>query len=99
VGSYISTKKKRSDEEIKYIVFWEYDKKDEEALFEKLPFEGELNRLSTSYYIGGETKGFTLVEEEDFEKIEKHYQHFAPIVRTKVLPIIEMGRVLEARKY
>jgi hypothetical protein len=99
VGSYINTKKKRSDEEIKYIVFWEYDKKDEEALFKKLPFTGDLNRLSSSYYLGGQTKGFTLVEEEDFEKIEKHYQHFAPMARTKVLPIIELTKVLEVRKY
>lgn len=59
----------------------------------KLPFTGELNRLTSSYYLAGQTKGFTLVC-EDFEKIEKHYHNFAPMVRTKVLPIIELGKVL-----
>jgi hypothetical protein len=84
---------------MKYICFWEYNKKDEAALFEKLPYEGELNRLSPSYSIGGTTRGFTLVEEEDFEKIEKHYHYLAPLLKVKVLPINELMKVLEIRKY
>ena len=84
---------------MKYICFWEYDKKDEKALFEKLPYEGELHRISSSFTIGGQTKGFTLVEEEDFETIEKHYHYLAPLLRVKVLPIIELMKVLEIGKY
>jgi hypothetical protein len=84
---------------MKYVCFWEYNKKDEEALFKKLPYQGELNRLLTSYSIGGQTKGFTIVEEDDFEKIEKHYTHFAPILKLEILPIIELNRVLELRKH
>jgi hypothetical protein len=72
---------------MKYVYFWKYDKKDEAALFEKLPFQGELNRLSPSYSIGGQTRGFTLIEEENFEKIEKHCQNLAPLLNVKVLPI------------
>ena len=86
---------------MKYVLFWEYDKKDEAALIEKFKTrpEAEIKRLLPPYAIGGQTKGFSLVEAEDFEQIEKFYHHYAPVLKAKIFPIIELTKLLEIRKY
>jgi len=86
---------------MKYIVFWEYDKKVEAVLVEKFKRrpETEINRLFPPSHLGGQTKGFSLVEEEDFERIEKFYHHYAPELNFKIYPFIETIKVLEIRKY
>ena len=101
MGSYKNTKKKKKGEEVKYIVFWEYDKKDEAAVFEKFKTrpEAEINRLLPPYALGGQTKGFSLFEEEDFERLEKFGHYFAPLFKFKVFPIIELTKLVEIREY
>ena len=86
---------------MKYILFWEYDKKDEAAIIEKFMTrpEAEIKRLFPPYALGGQTKGFSLVAAENFEQIEKFYHHYAPLLKVKVYPIIELPKVVEIRKY
>ena len=86
---------------MEYIVFWEYDKKDEANAFEKFKTrpEAEINRLFPPYALGGQTRGFSLVEDEDFERIEKFYHHYAPELKIKIFPIIEVTKLVEIREY
>lgn len=101
MGRYTRTKKKKEGEEVKYIVLWEYDKKDEAAVFEKFKTrpEAEVNRLLPPYALGGQTKGFSLFEDEDFERIEKYQHHYAPELKVKIFPIIEVTKLVELREY
>ena len=86
---------------MKYVAFWEYDKKDEEALFEKFRTrpESEINRISPPFALGGQTKGFSLLEEDDFERIEKFCHHYKPLLKFKIYPIIEAEKAIKLRKY
>jgi hypothetical protein len=86
---------------MKYIAFWEYDKKDEARLFEKFKTrpETEVKRLFPPYALGGQTKGFSLVEEEDFERLEKFCHHYAPEMKFKIFPIIEVTKLVGIRTY
>jgi len=92
--------KTRRDEEVKYIGYWEYDLKDEPALLEKykvLPEGLEKLRLFPPYWLGGQTKGFSLLETDDFEKIEELCHHYAPEMKFKIYPIIEVAKALPIR--
>lgn len=86
---------------MKYIVFWEYDKKDEAALFEKFKTrpEAEIKRLFPPYALGGQCKGFSLFEAEDFSEIEKFGHHYAPDMKFQIFPIVEVTKLVEIRKY
>ena len=86
---------------MKYIVFWEYDKEDEAELIEKFKVrpETEITRLFPPCALGGQTKGFSLVENDDFEQIEKFLHHYTPLLEVKIFPIIELPKVVEIRKY
>ena len=85
----------------KYIGFWEYDKKDEEALLEKFKTrpETEVDRLFPPCVLVGQTKGFSLVEDDDVERMEKFIHHYTPLLRIKLYPFIELQKVVEIRKY
>jgi len=85
---------------VKYIAFWEYDPKDEPALLEQykvLPEGIENLRLFPPYWLGGQTKGFSLLETDDFEKIEELCHHYAPEMKFKIYPIIEVAKALPIR--
>jgi hypothetical protein len=86
---------------MKFIGFWEYDKKDEAALFEKFKTRPEtlVTRLFPPYCIVGQTKGFSLMEGEDVEKMEQFMHHYKPLLKFKIFPIIELEKLLEVRKY
>jgi hypothetical protein len=86
---------------MKYILFWEYKKKDEAEIidrFKKRP-EAEIQRLFPPYALGGQTKGFSLVEADDYREIEKFYHHYTPLLKTKIFPIIELTELIKIRKY
>lgn len=101
VRSYTNTKTKRRAEGMKYVVFWEYDKKYEAAIIEKFNKrpEAEMKRLTPPYVLGGQTKGFSLYEEENFEQLEKFIHHYTPLLKTKIYPILELTTVVKNRKY
>ena len=86
---------------MKYIAFWEYDKKDEAVLFEKFKTgpETEIKRLFPPCALGGQTKGFSLFEEDDFERAEKFCHHYAPEMKFRIFPIIEVTKLVGIRKY
>ena len=86
---------------MKYVVFWEYDKEDEAVLLEKFKTrpETEINRLFPPMVFGGQTKGFSLVEEEDFDRVEKFCHHYTPVLEFEILPIVEAVKMIEIRKY
>ena len=86
---------------MKYIAFWEYDKKDEAALIEKFKIkpDAEITRIFPPCVLGGQTKGFSLVETDDFEQLEKFLHNYTPLLKAKVFPIIELTKVIEIRKY
>jgi len=100
VGSYTNTKKGRRGEEMKYLALWEYDLEDERALIEKFKTrpESEIKRLVPPYHLGGQTKGFSLYEAENFEQIEKFCHHYAPELNFKIYPIIETAKVVGIRE-
>jgi len=86
---------------MKYVVIWEYKKKDEAEIikkFKKRP-EGEITRLYPPYALGGQTKGFSLVEAEDFLEVEKFYHTYAPLLKWKVYPIVDLESIIGIRKY
>lgn len=85
----------------KYIGFWEYDKKDEEALFEKFKTrpETEITRLFPPSVLLGQTKGFSIVEEDDVERMEKFIHHYTPLLKIKLYPFIELEKLVAIRKY
>jgi hypothetical protein len=86
---------------MKYVVIWEYKKKDEAEIFEKFKKrpEGEITRLYPPYALGGQTKGFSLVEAEDFLEVEKFYHTYAPLLKWKVYPIVDLESIIGIRKY
>ena len=86
---------------MKFITFWEYDKQNEAALFEKFKTrpEAKINRLFPPCCLAGETRGFTLAEEEDIENLEEFAHHYTPYLRFKIHPIVELTKLIEIRKY
>ena len=86
---------------MKYVVIWEYKKKDEAMIIEKFKKrpEGEITRLYPPYALGGQTKGFSLVEAEDFLEVEKFYHTYAPLLKWKVYPIVDLESIIGIRKY
>jgi hypothetical protein len=85
---------------MKFIVYWEYDKKDEAAMWEKFKNPPEIteHRLFPPCILGGQTKGFSLYEEENLEQLEKLIHHYTPLLKTKISPILELPKVIEIRK-
>ena len=86
---------------MEYVVVWEYEKKDEAEIikkFKKRP-EGTMSRLYPPKALGGQTKGFSLVEADDFMEIEKFFHTYAPLLKWKVYPIVDLGKIIEVRKY
>jgi hypothetical protein len=85
----------------KYIAFWEYDKKDEEALFERFKKrpEAQIKRLFPACCLLGQTKGFSIMEEDDLENAERFAHHYTPLLRFEIFPFIELEKLLAIRKY
>jgi len=86
---------------MEYVVVWEYKKKDEAEIIEKFKKrpEGTMKRLYPPRALGGQTKGFSLVEADDFMEIEKFFHTYAPLLKWKVYPIVELGKIIEIRTY
>ena len=76
---------------MKYVVFWEYEKEDEVGLIEKFKVrpEAEITRLFPPCALGGQTKGFSLVEDDDFEGVDTFLQDYTPLLKVTIFPIIE----------
>ena len=100
-GALYKCQEGKEGEGMKYIVFWEYDKKDKAAVLQKFKTkpEAEITRLALPYALGGQTRGFSLFEDEDFERIEKFQHRYAPLLKLEIFPIIEVTKLVEIRKY
>jgi len=85
----------------KFIGFWEYDKKDEASLIEKFKTKPEtmINRLFPPCCLLGQTKGFSIMEEDDMERVEKFVHHYSPYLKIKIYPFIELEKLVKIRQY
>jgi hypothetical protein len=88
---------------LKYIVFWEFCPEDMGKVIEKsvkAQKEAEKNPgklpeyIMPPYSIGGQTKGFSVVEAEP-EQIVNGVLFWHPELKLKYMPIIESGKFIE----
>jgi hypothetical protein len=79
---------------MKYFVFWEYEKEDEADLIEKFKVRpgAEITRLFPPGALGGQTKGFLLVEDDDFERVEKFLHHHSPMLKVKIFQSLNLQK-------
>jgi hypothetical protein len=84
---------------MKYAAFWEYDVKDEKVLIEKFKKapEQEITRLTPAFHLGGQTKGLSLYEADDFKAVERFIQHYSPELHFVVYPILETSEEIKIR--
>jgi hypothetical protein len=84
---------------MKYVAFWEYCKKDEPVLIEKFKKrpEHEITRVTPAFHLGGQTKGFSIYEADDFTTVEKFIHHYSPELNFVVYPILETTEVIKIR--
>ena len=84
---------------MKYVAFWEYCKKDEKVLIEKFVKrpEQEITRITPAFHLGGQTKGFSIYEADDFITIEKFLHHYSPELNFTVYPILETSEEIKIR--
>ena len=84
---------------MKYVAYWEYCLKDEKVLIEKFKKrpEQEITRITPAFHLGGQTKGFSIYEADDFKVIEKFLHHYAPELNFVVYPIMETTEVVKIR--
>ena len=80
------------------VSFWEVDEAELIEKFKKRP-EGEITRLYPPYALGGQTKGFSLVEADDFMEVEKFYHTYAPLLEIKAYPIVDLTKIIGIRTY
>jgi len=84
---------------MQYIAFWEYDLKDEPTIINKFKARSEagIKWLYPSCLLGGQSKGFSLYEADDFTEIEKFIHQYAPELRFQIFPIIELQKAIPIR--
>jgi hypothetical protein len=87
---------------MKYIMFWEYDPGDHNAVMDKLKeFRGIVKKnpdqharfISKNFTMVDGTEGFQLVETEDAEHLVKITRHYLPEVSFRFAPIVELETV------
>jgi len=96
----------KGGEEVKFICFWEFKPEDFDKLLEKrkqifAEREKEPERFAKIIFGGyafvGETKGFTVYETDDVEKLLNDVLFMSPEVTYKFVPIVETSKVVELR--
>jgi hypothetical protein len=87
------------DKNMKYVAYWEYCKKDEKVLIEKFKKrpEQEITRITLAFHLGGQTKGLSIYEADDFTTIEKFLHHYSPELNFVVYPILETTEEIKIR--
>ena len=85
---------------MKYVAFWEYSKKDEKILIEKFKKrpEQEITRVTPAFHLGGQTKGLSIYEADDFMVIEKFLHHYSPELNFQVYPLVETAALIKIRE-
>jgi hypothetical protein len=90
--------------EVKFIGFWEFKLEDLDKLLEKrrqliAEMEKEPERFAKvifgGYCFAGETKGFTVYETDDVEKLWNHLVLLSPEMKGKFVPITETSKAIE----
>lgn len=83
---------------MKYIVFWEYDPKELDAVVKKLKaFREEIKKspekyaksISPNYTMSVGFKGFQLFEADDSEQLARMVLHYRPEVKFEIVHITE----------
>ena len=84
---------------MQYVAFWEYDAKDEKTLINKFTARSEagITRLYPPCLLGGQCKGFSVIEADDFAEIEKFIHQYTPELRVKIFPIFELQKAVPIR--
>jgi hypothetical protein len=98
-GEQYKYQNKKENWNMKYVALWEYCKKDEMALIEKFKKrpEQDITRVSPAFHLGGQTKGLSLYEADNFTTIEKFLHHYSPELNFKVYPIVETTEIVKIR--
>lgn len=90
---------------MKYIAFWEFCPEDLDKVIEKYNalLEGRekapekyAETLFPPHSMGGENKGFTIVEATP-EQMTNTILHYMPVMKLKYVPILESRKIIETR--
>ncbi len=91
---------------MKYIFFWEFCPENLGKVIEKTKKHNEkmaknpekyATTLYPSHSLGGQTKGFAIVEATP-EQCRKTIMHYLPELKGKFMPIFEAGKLIEEYK-
>jgi hypothetical protein len=89
---------------VKFIGFWEYNLEDVDKVLEKfMTMTKEREKGSEKfpkmiygpYFIGGESKGFTIFETDNPDQLTNTTIHYMPEMRWRFAPIHEASRTAE----
>ena len=73
-----------------YIAFWHYDQKDTRKIIEKFQASNlEIKQLLPPHHIGGQPKGFTLIETDDPMDLIKFMGYYSPEMDFTMYPITD----------
>ena len=89
---------------MKYIAFWEMKPEDIPKVIEKFKkrmapggeklFGPGLKTVFSPHHIGGEAKGFTIVETDSPEELANYSSYYLPELVMKTYPIIDSNQVV-----
>jgi len=89
---------------MKYIGFWEFcpgdlDKaiaKNNQVIADRKTGSKKFGTMIFGPFgLGGEMKGFTVYEVDNYEQLINISLHYAPVMTWKFVPILETGKVIE----
>ncbi len=83
---------------MKFIAFWEMKPEDAAKVIQKFSKRQELN-LKTLYgpcHIGGQAKGFTILEAEDPSVLTDYSSYYTPELTMVIYPIDDSKAVVES---
>jgi hypothetical protein len=102
VGGYINTRKKRSDEKVKFIWHWEFKWEElvkgydvAEKVYKAMRENpDQFPKMLTNTCFTGREKGFRLIEAENEEQLMNLVLAFSPTEKWKLEPYLEFGETM-----
>jgi len=85
---------------MKYLIFWEFDYKDLDALIEKFGALGDpiVPSAFDQHVLVGQPKTVGVYEADNHEDIQKLVSFVAPHATAKVFPLVEVRKAIELWK-
>ena len=104
MGSNISTKMERRDENLKYVKFYEYAMEDTDELIEKWGKYLEKSKKTPEKYptyifpphgLGNMFKGISILEADNEEQLINYFFELSPPLKIKFVPLIDSTKATE----